>query len=174
MIVRNGATLAEEIPTFWSWGTGTNTDVSSVAVANVTGGASLDIVTGGTFAWTGNTYGMIIVRNGATLTEEKATYWLPGQNTLVSSLAIGNLTGGTSLDIVTGGRYSDGTRNNAQVIDWNSATLTARSQATWFQTFDTQVSSVAIGNLPLTGNRIIAGGQFWDGTRSNAQITIWG
>ncbi len=103
----------------------------------------------------------------------RATNWLTGLNTTSNSVAVGNITGGNTLDIVTGGGYNDGVRNYAQVIQWNSATLTAGSTATWFTVSDTTAYSVTVGNLG-TGNRIVESGQFWDNTRANAQLTIWG
>ncbi len=83
------------------------------------------------------------------------------------------MTGGSTLDVITGGFYEDGLRNYAQVIDWNGTTLTASSSATWFTSSDTSAYSVAVGNMG-SGNRIVESGQFWDGFRSNAQLTIWG
>ena len=62
------------------------------------------------------TQGMLIVWNGSTLAPLKATNWLTGLNTTSNSVAVGNLTGGNTLDIITGGGYNDGVRNYAQVI----------------------------------------------------------
>jgi hypothetical protein len=171
LIVWNGSTLVPLNSKSWSWGV--NTDSYSVAVGNVTGGNTQDIVTTGTYSTATNPQGMLIVWNGSTLVPLKATNWLTGLNTTSNSVAVGNLTGGNTLDIITGGSYNDGVRNYAQVIQWNRATLTAGSTATWFTISDTTAYSVTVGNLG-TGNRIVESGQFWDNSRANAQLTIWG
>ena len=116
---------------------------------------------------------MLVVWNGTSLAPLSYRDWLWGQNTYVSSVALGNITGGNSLDIVTGGYYNDGSLNNAQVISWNSTTLSQNSLANWFTIGSTQIASVATGDSGL-GNRIVATGQYFDNTRSVAQLTVLG
>jgi hypothetical protein len=171
LIVWNGSTLVAEKITAWYWTS--NTYINSLAVANVTGGASLDIVTGGSFFDSTRAVAQLIVWNGSTLVAEKITAWYWTSNTYVNSVAVANLTGGATPDIVTGGSYYDGSRSNAQVIVWDSATLSASSIATWFVTSETSVSSLAISEIGLTGNRVVTGGSYSDGLRGNAQITVW-
>jgi hypothetical protein len=60
------------------------------------------------------------------------------------------------------------------VIVWNSSTLVASNIATWFTTSGTTANSITVTNFGLQGNRIIIAGAFFDGTRENAQITVWG
>lgn len=172
LIVWNGTSLVAEKMTSWFW-TG-DTEISSVAVANVTGGSSLDIVTGGAFFDNTRWIAQLIVWNSTTMAAQRLTSWFWTSDTTINSIAIANYTGGSSLDIFTAGSYNDGLRNNAQLIDWNSSTLVAGSIATWFTTSNTVANSIAIGNLGITGNRIVVGGSCFDGTRENAQITIWG
>jgi hypothetical protein len=167
----NGATLAPINTKSWSWGV--NTDSYAIAVGNVTGGTSLDIVTTGTYFDGTRNLGMLLLWNGATLAPTQASSWLVGVQTQANSVAVGNITGGSKLDIVTGGFYNDGSRTFAQIINWNSATLTLNSTATWLTIANTTAYSVTIGRL-TTGNRIIESGQFWDSVRANAQLTIWG
>ena len=94
-------------------------------------------------------------------------------NTKINSVSIANYTGGRSLDIITGGVFNDLSKNNAQLIDWNGERFTVLSTANWFQTSGTPVNSVAVANIG-SGNRVIAGGSFFDSVRDNAQLTIWG
>jgi FG-GAP-like repeat len=172
VIVWNGSSLTPERATSWFWTS--DTFVTSVAVANVTGGTSLDIVTGGYSFDNTRNIAQLLVWNGSTLTPEKVTSWFWISNTVVNSVAVGNFTGGSSLDIVTAGSYNDGLRNNAQVMDWNGTALSLMTFATWFLASDTTLSSVAVKNIGLVGTRIIVGGAFYDNLRTNAQIVIWG
>ena len=123
LFVWNPSTLALERSTGWFWGS--DTTVSSVAIANITGGLGLDIVTGGAFFDGTRWIAQLIVWNGVSLTAEKLTTWFWSGDTQISSVAVANVTGGTTLDIVTGGAFFDGTRWVAQLIVWNSATMAA-------------------------------------------------
>ena len=167
----SGTSLALQKVTVWYW-TG-DTQVTSVAVANVTGGTSLDIITGGSFFDGTRLTGLLHVWNSSTLAVEGSTAWFTIANTTITSVAVGNYSGGNSLDIITGGTFYDGSRNNAQLIDWNGATLTSKSSTSWFVLSDTRVNSVAIGNFGL-GNRVVACGSYFDHTSVNAQLSIWG
>jgi hypothetical protein len=172
IIVWNGKTLVSEKETHWFWTS--DTEVSSIAIANITGGSSLDIVTGGAFFDGTRWNSQLIVWNASNLVAEKLTFWYWTGNTYINSLAVANMTGGTSLSIITGSTYFDGTRNNAQVILWDGPTLTVTNWTHWFWTSDTEVTSVAAANI--TGGSsldIVSGGNFFDNTRINAQLIIW-
>ena len=167
----DGVTLALNNIVNWYW-TG-DTEISSVAVANITGGTALDIITGGSYFDNTRNNAQLTVWNGLSLSLQNVVTWYWTSNTKVSSIAVGNLTGGTSLDVITAGTFNDGLKNNAQLIDWNGVNLSVKSATYWFSTSDTESSSVDIGNFGL-GNRIVSAGSFYDGVRSNAQLSIWG
>ncbi len=171
LVVWNAATLALNNVVTWYW-TG-DTEINSVAVANVTGGTALTIVTGGSYFDGTRNNAQVVEWNGATLALQNVASWYWYSDTRVNSISIGNYTGGSSLDIITGGVFNDLNKNNAQLIDYNGANLAVISLATWFQTSGTQVNSVAIANTGF-GNRIIAGGSYFDQVRDNAQLSIWG
>ncbi len=172
MILWNGTNLAFE--RLINWRLGTDNYVNSMVIANVSLGRGLEIVTGGEY-FDGSAYtGQVIVWNATTLAAERMVNWRTGLTTTVSSVAVGNFSGGATLDIVTGGMSNDTVRKYGQVIDWNSATLVQASVASWFTSADTSANSVAIGNIPGFGNRIVESGQYWDGTRSVAQVIVWG
>ncbi len=174
MIVWNGATLVGRNIVNW-FITGA-TEVNSVAVANITGGAALDIVTGGSsFDGTRNNAQMIMW-NGSTLVGERIVSWFTTGATKITSVAIGNFTGAATLDVISGGVYNDGLRNNAQLIVWNGATLVGKSMVTWVGTSDTEINSIADANFNaggVSGNRVLTGGDFFDTVRLNAQLTLW-
>jgi hypothetical protein len=171
LVVWNGSTLAVERIFPWRWIS--DTQVASVAVGDVDGDGGVEIVTGGTF-FDGTRYNaQLVVWNGSTLAAERVVPWFWVSNTYIANVAVGNFSGSTGLDVITAGRYNDGTRNNAQVIDWNGATMGLNSNAAWFWISDTEANSVAMGDFGA-GNRVIAGGSYSDLTRSNAQLTVWG
>jgi hypothetical protein len=171
LIVLNAATLAWVNGFFWYW-TG-DTYLNSLAVANVTGGSSLSIVTGGSYFDGTRDNAQVVVFNGTTLIWQNGQSWYWTSNTQVNSLAIGNYSGGPNLDIITAGSYNDGFRSNAQVVDWNGGTMSVQTMTNWFVTSNTNANSVALGNFGL-GNRIVVGGSYYDLFRSNAQLSLWG
>jgi hypothetical protein len=173
--VWNGATLAVEKAVSWLWGT--TTDISSVAVANMTGtsGSSMSIITSGAYNDGTHDIAQLFIWSTSTpsLTVQNVVTWSAPAGTKLNSVAVGNLTGGATLDIVTGGYFNDGARLNAQIVVFNGATLATTSSANWFISAGTSVNSVAIANVAGQGSRVVAGGSFFDSIRSNAQLTIW-
>jgi hypothetical protein len=169
--VWNGSTLAVEKVQTWFWAGDTN--IASVAIASLTGGTSQSIVTGGSFNDGTRNNAQLFIWNPSTptLTVQSNANWFTTSNTTIASIAVGNFTGGTSLDIITGGTFNDGVRNNAQVVDFNSTTLVAQSAANWFQTSNTEINSVALGTLPVQA--LHSARDHSDNTRSVAQLTIW-
>ena len=171
-ILWNAGTLAFE--RLINWRLGTDTYCNSIAVANVSLGKGMEVITAGEI-FDGTAYtGQLIVWNGTTLATERLVHWRTGLTNTATSVAIGSFSGGSTLDIITAGTYSDGVRKFAQVIDWNSATLVSTSAASWFTNADTSANSVAFANFPGLGNRIVESGQYWDNVRSVAQVTVWG
>ncbi len=171
LVVWNAANLALNNVATWFW-TG-DTEINSVAVANITGGTALSIVTGGYFFDGTRNNAQLAEWNGTTLGLQNVATWFQTSNTTINSVSIANFTGGSSLDIITGGVFNDGVKNNAQLIDFNGASLTTITTASWFQTSGTRVNSVSVANTG-SGNRVIAGGSFFDSIRENAQLTVWG
>ena len=72
-----------------------DTQISSVAIANITGGKGFDIVTGGSFFDGTQGDAQLIVWNGTTLVAEKVTTWFWSSDTEISSVAVANITGGS-------------------------------------------------------------------------------
>ncbi len=172
LIVWNGTTLAPERAMSWTWGA--NTQVSSVAVGNVTGGNSLDIVTTGTYSTGTNDFGMLIVWNGSTLAPMNSKSWTWGVNTNAYSVAVGNVTGGNSLDIVTTGTYSTGTNDFGMLIVWNGSTLAPMNSKSWTWGVNTNAYSVAVGNV-TGGNSldIVTTGTYSTGTNDFGMLIVW-
>ncbi len=116
----------------------------------------------------------LAVWNAATMVGIKAMNWYWTGDTKVTSVALANITGGVGLDIVTGGAFFDGTRWNGQIIIWNGTTLVGQKVNNYFWVGDTNIASIAVGNVSRgTGLDIVVGGAFFDGTRWNSQLTVW-
>jgi len=171
LIVWNASTLIAWKVQTWHWTS--NTEITSVAVANITAGATPSIVTGGTFFDGTRTNSQLITWNSETMAVQAITTWYWFSNTKIASVAVGNYSSGTSLDIVTTGLYNDGLRNNPQLIVWNGTNLSVNSIAGWPVNLDTQTTSVALGDFGLPSKRIVVGGSYWDLTRSVAFVNIW-
>ena len=172
LCVWNGTTLALENVKGWFWTS--DTQISSVALANITGEVGLDIVTGGAYNDNTRWNAQLCVWNGTNLTLEKVMGWAWTSNTVIDTVATGDMTGNGSISIVTGGGFFDGTRYNAQLCVWNANTLALNNVISWYWTSDTEVNSIAVANV--TGGsalNIVAGGDYNDGTRFNSQLTMW-
>jgi hypothetical protein len=172
LCVFNGATLALENVKGWYWTS--DTQIASVAVANVSKTTGLDIVTGGSY-FDGTHYNaQLCTWSGATLVLENVKGWLWTSDTYINSVATGDFAGSGSISIVTAGIYNDGTRNNAQLVTWDASTLSATGITSWYWTSDTNINSVAVANvLGGASLSIVAGGDYNDGVRINAQLTMW-
>ena len=144
LTVWNGVTMALQNVRTWFWTS--NTYINSVAIANITGGSSLSIVTGGSFNDGTRLNSQLVVWNAANLALNNVVTWFWTGDTEINSVAVANVTGGSALSIVTGGYFFDGTRNNAQLTEWNGTTLGLQNVATWYQTSNTVINSVSIAN----------------------------
>jgi len=61
------------------------------------------------------------------------------------------------------------------LIIWSGSSLAAENINTWYWTSNTSINSVAIGDVDSDfSNEIVTGGAFFDGTRLNSQLTVWG
>ena len=172
LLTWNPSNFATENARVWLWGN--NTNVEAVAVANITGSRGLDIVTVGSYYNGSNWIGQMFIWNGTTLAPERVMVWLWGQKTHVTSVAIGNLTGGSSLDIVTAGSYNDGIKEIGQVLLWNASTLAVEAVNVWVWGQNTVVNSVAVGNITGGANLdVVTAGEYFDGANWIGQLVVW-
>ena len=173
LCVWTGATLALEDVTTWYWTEGNR--IESVAIGNVDGDAAVEIVTGGYWDDGTRNIAQLCVWNGATVALENVKTWLWGTDTIIESVAVDNVDSDANLEIVTGGRYYDGSRWIAQLCVWNGATVVLENVETWYWGDDTYFFPVAVGNVDTDANvEIVTGGYYDDITRNVAQLCIWG
>jgi parallel beta-helix repeat protein len=172
MCVWNGSNGGFEQVTTWFW-TG-NTTINSVAIGDVNGDGQIEIVTGGSY-FDGTRYNaQLIVWNGSSLAVEKLTGWFWTGNTVINSVAAGDVDGDGHVEIVTGGSYFDGVHKNAQLIVWDGSNLSLKRVTCWKWTGDTVINSVGIGDVNADGQtEIVTGGSYFDGSRNNAQLVVW-
>jgi len=115
----------------------------------------------------------LVTWDGATLAVEDIMTWYWTDNTRINSVAVADVNGDTDMEIVTGGYYTDSVRI-AQLVTWNGADLAVEDISTWYWTSDTEINSVAIGNVDMdAGAEIVTAGYFNDGARDVAQLVVW-
>lgn len=120
LYVHNGITLAAERSTNWRWIS--NTFVASVAVGDCDRDGIVEIVTGGAYFDGSRFNALMHVFRGSNLSQENSKSWYWYDDTFIFSVAVGCLAFDDWLDIVTGGSYFDGTRNNSQLFVWTNLT----------------------------------------------------
>jgi hypothetical protein len=100
-------------------------------------------------------------------------YWI--DRTSIDSVDVGDVSSDGKVDIVTGGSYFDGTRDIAQLVVWNGATLELENVKAWYWTGDTFIHSVAVGNVDKDMRiEMVTGGCYNDGSRDVSQLCVWG
>jgi CTP:phosphocholine cytidylyltransferase-like protein len=167
--VWNSSNLVPVKVSTWYWNS--NTEASSVAIDDVDNDEQAEIVVGGAYFDGTRWVAQLHVLNGATLVVENMKNWYWTSDTQINSIAIGDVDNDGQIEIVTGGAYFDGTRSVAQLHVLNGATLAVENVKNWYWTSDTQINSVAVGDVDGDGHvEIITGGAFFDGTRWVAQL----
>ena len=162
------AALSLEDVTTWGWGTGNR--LNSVAVGDVDGDGKKEIVTGGYYSEDMHWVAQLCVWDGTTRVCEgvKTWYWIG--DTRISSVAVGDVDGDGDMEIVTGG-YCYG---SAQLCVWDGETLVLEGVRTWKWVENTEIRSVAVGDVDGDGDmEIMTGGDYLSGSFRVAQLCVW-
>jgi hypothetical protein len=155
----------------WYW-TG-NTEINSIAVANVSPDTNLEIIAGGNYFDGIRNVAQLTVWSGPTLTLNNLRVWYWTGNTGINSIAVGDVNGNGANEIVTGGYYFDNTRNVAQLVVWSGSALTLNNVKVWYWTGDTVVNSVAIANTGASTQIITGGTYVVSPGSSTGQVIAW-
>jgi 4-amino-4-deoxy-L-arabinose transferase-like glycosyltransferase len=145
----------------------------SLAIGDVDGDGSLEIVAGGYYYQNKSKVAQITVWNGKDLSFKTSTSWgwLNDERALVNSLTVSDYDGDGSAEIIAAGNYFNGTINCAQISVWSGSSLSVKTQTSWSSLNETQVNAITTSNSPYTGRvQILTGGSYNNGTSEIAQL----
>jgi len=171
LVVWNGSTLSALRITGWYW-TG-NTRINDIDVKNLDDDLTKEIITAGYFTDECK-IAQLIVWDGETLDVEKLTSWFWTNDTVINSVSCADIDSDAEVEIVTGGYYNDNNRDIAQLVIWNSKSMSVERLTRWYWTNDTRINSISIGDVDGDNSaEIITGGYFNDFSRDIAQLVVW-
>jgi len=163
--------LTVEGVTSWYWNN--NTTIISVAEGDVDGDGDVEIVTGGYYFDGVRDMAQLVVWDWATLAVEDIFTWHWTNHTRINSVAVGDVDGDGDIEVVTGGYFTDGQRI-AQLVVFNGSNLAVEQIFTWYWTGDTEINSVAVGDVDGDGDvEIVTGGYYFDGVRDASQLVVF-
>ncbi len=152
---------------------GGNTWLKSVAIGDVDSDSVTEIVTAGFYSDGIRLNSIVCVWTGSTLSLERSYSWYNISNTAINSVALGDVDSDGDTEIVTGGYYNDGTRDNAQVLVLDGSSLAVENSMQWFWQSDARVDSVAIGDVDSDSYaEIVTEGFTNDFYRDSAQVVV--
>ena len=172
LIVWNASTCEVENIKVFYWTD--DTVINSVAVGNLDSDNQIEVVTGGYYFDGYRNVAQLCVWSGSSLALENAKAWFWTGNTAINSVALGDIDNDGATEIVTGGYYFDGIRNNAQIVELSGPNLTVDRIAGWYWTDNTAINSVAVWDVDSDGYKeVVSGGYYNDGVRDVAQLCVW-
>ena len=115
----------------------------------------------------------MVAQTASALTVKNVKTWYWTTNTYIESVAWGDVDSDGKVEIVTGGYFRDGTRNDAQLCVWNSQTMALENVRVWYWVYNTPIYSVAVGDVDGDGKVEIVTGGCYDGGPMTAQLCVW-
>ncbi len=155
-----------------------NTYAISVYSLDVDGDGTIEILTAGD-AYNGTRQnGQLRIWNvtGGTINLENSTEWFISSDTYASSVYSVDVDGDGTVEIITAGYGTDGTRDNAQLRIWNrtGGTLNLENSTEWYTTGHTKVRSVYARDVDGDGTiEILTAGYQYDGAKNRGQVRVW-
>ena len=114
--------------------------------------------------------------NGKNLTLGKSYQWNTTGNTSIWCVYAADANGDGNIEILTGGSFSNGSMNFAQlgVWIWDGVNLVLESSSEFTDTKGASVSSIFVSDLDKDGkSEIITSGRTYNDAKSRAQLRIW-
>jgi 4-amino-4-deoxy-L-arabinose transferase-like glycosyltransferase len=151
-----------------------NVRIDSLAICDVDGDGSREIVAGGYYYENKSKVAQITIWNGKDLSLKKGTTWNWNNGSSVNSLTISDYDGDGSAEIITAGNYFNGTCNHAQIFVWSGSSLVLKTSTMWCWLYGTQVNVVTTVNNMYNGRvQILSGGSYDNGTKEIAQLVAF-
>jgi hypothetical protein len=107
------------------------------------------------------------------VTSPKFSNWYWTNDTNAAGIAVGDANNDGINDVVVVGYYNNGNGWSSQLHVLNSATYAIESFGSWNWGPNSQITSVAIGDVNGDGlNEVVTGGSYYDGTNWNSLVTV--
>ncbi len=156
-----------------TWFTFSDTNIASSAIGDVNADGQNELVTAGYFNDGTHWNAQLVVWDPTTMTVIAYRSWTTLSDTQLTAVTVGDVNNDGLNEVVTGGSFFDGTRWNVELAVWNGATMVVTAYKSWFTVADTQISSLAIGDVDgVAGNEIVTAGSFFDGTIWHAELVV--
>ncbi|MFX1582105.1 MAG: hypothetical protein ACFFCJ_07765, partial [Promethearchaeota archaeon] len=160
------------------WYNTSTTVVTSVVTKDLDNDGAIEVITGGYADLVSGRFAQLRVWrfNGTHFRLVDSYEWQMAGTTEIRSVFAEDIDGDATVEIVTGGWYDDGTRNQGQVMAFNltSDSLIVEGGINWYGTDDTIVNGIWATNVDTDANvEVITVGTTYMSPRNNTELRLW-